>query len=79
MTRDLASALPRAKMAAVMSLDEVLARVREVGSWGRDPEQKPLITDSIPHLTYAPERHDPYAGFRAAHRAGERLPAAQDH
>ena len=63
MTRDLATALPRAKIAAVVSLDEVLARVREVGSWGRDSEQKPLITDSIPHLAYAPERHDPYAGF----------------
>ena len=36
-TRDLAIALPRAKIAAVVSIDEVLARVREAASWdGRE-------------------------------------------
>ncbi len=64
LTRDLATVLPRAKLAAVVSLDEVLARVRDAATWGRNPDQKPLITDPIPQLAYAPERHgDPYAGF----------------
>jgi murein DD-endopeptidase MepM/ murein hydrolase activator NlpD len=64
-TRDLAAVLPRAKIAAVVSLDEVLARVRDATNWDRNSGQKPLITDSIPMTAYAPERHhDPYAGFQ---------------
>ena len=63
-TRDLASVLPRAKIAAVVSLDEVLARVRDAASWDGGAGKKPLITDSIPSMAYAPEKHpDPYAGF----------------
>jgi murein DD-endopeptidase MepM/ murein hydrolase activator NlpD len=65
-TRDLASVLPRAKIAAVVSLDEVLARVREAANWGSGSGQKPLITESIPAMAYAAERnHDPYAGLNA--------------
>jgi murein DD-endopeptidase MepM/ murein hydrolase activator NlpD len=65
-TRDLAGVLPRAKIAAVVSLEEVLARVRDAANWDRNSGRKPLITDSIPPglTAYAPERHhDPYAGF----------------
>ena len=65
LTRDLASVLPKAKLAAVVPLDEIIARVRDAASWGRNSDQKPLITDTIPSLAYAPERHgDPYAGFQ---------------
>jgi murein DD-endopeptidase MepM/ murein hydrolase activator NlpD len=65
LTRDLVSVLPRAKLAAVVSLDEVLARVREAASWDTGTGKKaPLMTDSIPLSAYAPERNnDPYAGF----------------
>ena len=65
LTRDLATVLPRAKLAAVVPLDEVLARVREAASWDTGAGQKaPLMTDSIPLTAYAPERNnDPYAGF----------------
>jgi murein DD-endopeptidase MepM/ murein hydrolase activator NlpD len=66
-TRDLATALPRAKIAAVASLDEVLARVREAANWDGNASQKPALLASAvpPQLTaYAPDRHgDPYAGF----------------
>jgi murein DD-endopeptidase MepM/ murein hydrolase activator NlpD len=65
LTRDLTTVLPRAKIAAVVPLDEIIARVRDAANWSRNSDQKPLITDSIPSLAYAPERHgDPYAGFQ---------------
>jgi murein DD-endopeptidase MepM/ murein hydrolase activator NlpD len=64
-TRDLATVLPRAKIAAAAPLDEILARVREAANWDGGLGQKPLITDSIPISAYAPERNgDPYAGFQ---------------
>jgi len=66
-TRDLNSALPRAKIAAVASVDEVLARVREAANWdGKLGQKLPLLASAVaPTLTaYAPERQaDPYAGF----------------
>jgi murein DD-endopeptidase MepM/ murein hydrolase activator NlpD len=66
-TRDLASVLPRAKISAVVSLDEVLARVRDAASWdGNSGQRSPVITNSVPSTltAYAPERQgDPYAGF----------------
>jgi murein DD-endopeptidase MepM/ murein hydrolase activator NlpD len=66
-TRDLATALPRAKIAAVASLEEVLARVREAANWDGSSAQRPaLLASAIPSVltAYAPERHgDPYAGF----------------
>jgi murein DD-endopeptidase MepM/ murein hydrolase activator NlpD len=67
LTRDLNAVLPRAKIAAVASLDEVLARVRDAASWDGNLGQKPpLIASALPATltAYAPERHsDPYAGF----------------
>jgi murein DD-endopeptidase MepM/ murein hydrolase activator NlpD len=64
LTRDLIAVLPRAKIAAVVALDEVLVRVREAANWDGSTQKSPLITDSIPLTAYAPERHsDPYAGF----------------
>jgi murein DD-endopeptidase MepM/ murein hydrolase activator NlpD len=66
-TRDLNSVLPRAKIAAVTSLDEVGARVREAANWDGSSGQRPVLIASAiaPTLSaYAPERHgDPYAGF----------------
>jgi murein DD-endopeptidase MepM/ murein hydrolase activator NlpD len=67
LTRDLNMVLPRAKIAAVTSLDEVLARVREAANWDGNLAQKPAVLASALPTTlaaYAPERHgDPYAGF----------------
>src|SRR3989442_1191305 len=67
LTRDLNTVLPRAKIAAVAPLDEVLARVREAVSWDGNLAQKPaLLASALPTTlaAYAPERHgDPYAGF----------------
>ena len=40
-TRDLATVLPRAKIAAALGLDEVLARVREAANWDGNAGQKP--------------------------------------
>jgi murein DD-endopeptidase MepM/ murein hydrolase activator NlpD len=64
-TRDLTSVLPRAKLAAVQPLEDVLARVRETIEWDRGSGQKPLLTQSLPLNAYASfDRHaDPYAGF----------------
>jgi murein DD-endopeptidase MepM/ murein hydrolase activator NlpD len=66
-TRDLNTALPRARIAAAASLDEVLARVREAANWDGNLVQKPaLLASALPTTlaAYAPERHgDPYAGF----------------
>jgi murein DD-endopeptidase MepM/ murein hydrolase activator NlpD len=66
-TRDLNMALPRARIAAVASLDEVLARVREAANWDGNLTQKPaLLASALPTTlaAYAPDRHgDPYAGF----------------
>ena len=67
-TRDLNTVLPRAKIAAVASLDEVLTRVRDAANWDGNSGQKTaaILTTSMPATltAYAPERHgDPYAGF----------------
>jgi murein DD-endopeptidase MepM/ murein hydrolase activator NlpD len=64
-TRDLTTVLPRAKVAAAVPLDEVLARVREAANFDGGMAQKPtLLTDAMPLNAYAPERQsDPYAGF----------------
>jgi len=62
-TRDLTQALPRAKVAAVLPIDEVLGRVRDAANW--DSQKAPIITDSIPaYAPIAPERGgDVYGGF----------------
>jgi murein DD-endopeptidase MepM/ murein hydrolase activator NlpD len=66
-TRDLTTVLPKAKIAAVVSIDEVLARVRDAASWdGSTGQRAPLITDSIPPTltAYASEKQgDVYGGF----------------
>jgi len=66
-TRDLNTVLPRAKIAAVASVDEVLARVREAANWdGKLGQKLPLLASAVPPTltAYAPERQaDPYAGF----------------
>jgi len=65
-TRDLASVLPRAKIAAVLPIDDVIARVRDATNW---PGSTPLRTP-VPDLkanvkmAYAAEGNpDPYAGL----------------
>jgi murein DD-endopeptidase MepM/ murein hydrolase activator NlpD len=67
-TRDLNMVLPRAKIAALASLDEVLTRVRDAANWDGNSGQKTaaVMTNAMPATltAYAPERHgDPYAGF----------------
>jgi murein DD-endopeptidase MepM/ murein hydrolase activator NlpD len=67
-TRDLTTVLPKAKIAAAVSIDEVLARVREAASWdGSTGQRPPLITDAIPPTlaAYAPTgtNSDVYGGF----------------
>jgi murein DD-endopeptidase MepM/ murein hydrolase activator NlpD len=65
LTRDLTTVLPRAKVAAVVPLDDVLIRVREAANWNAS-KGSPIITASIPTgpMAYAPEKHgDVYAGF----------------
>src|SRR6185369_14098713 len=59
-TKDLATVLPKAKLAAVVALDEVLMRVRDAANWrGSGGVQSDL------KLAYATEGNvsDPYAGF----------------
>jgi murein DD-endopeptidase MepM/ murein hydrolase activator NlpD len=66
-TRDLTSVLPRAKLAAVVPLDEVLARVREAADWHRGGTQRYAMA-GLPgaKFAYAAEgTADPYAGFEA--------------
>lgn len=64
-TRDLASVLPRAKIAAMMPIDDVLAHVRDAANWsGAAPEH--AVADIRPNvkMAYAAEgTPDPYAGF----------------
>jgi murein DD-endopeptidase MepM/ murein hydrolase activator NlpD len=72
-TRDLTTVLPKAKIAAAVPLDEVIARVRDAAEWlgaGRRPAiaPDPLRMD-LPRtrVAYAAEGNDidPYAGFEA--------------
>jgi murein DD-endopeptidase MepM/ murein hydrolase activator NlpD len=66
--RDLASVLPRAKIAAVLPIDDVLERVRETASWSEPPAGVAMAADLRPNLklAYAAEGiSDPYAGIEA--------------
>jgi murein DD-endopeptidase MepM/ murein hydrolase activator NlpD len=66
--RDLASVLPRAKITAVLPIDDVLARVRETASWSEPPASTAMAADlrSNVKLAYAAEGiSDPYAGIEA--------------
>jgi murein DD-endopeptidase MepM/ murein hydrolase activator NlpD len=67
--RDLAPLLPRVKIAAVLPLEEVLARVRETADWTGSTSPRYALTSVRPgggKLAYAAEGDpDPYFGFEA--------------
>jgi murein DD-endopeptidase MepM/ murein hydrolase activator NlpD len=70
--RDLASALPKAKIAATIPIDDVVMRVRDASNWrgnGNPAEPVRYASASSPSdikLAYAAEgAPDPYAGFEA--------------
>jgi murein DD-endopeptidase MepM/ murein hydrolase activator NlpD len=65
-TADLANVLPKARIAAVLSIDDVLGRVREAANWtGSTPSRH--LAPELPRgtrMAYAAEGNpDPYAGF----------------
>ncbi|MBV5270245.1 MAG: hypothetical protein JZU55_10550, partial [Afipia sp.] len=66
-TRDLASVLPRAKIAANVAIDEVLMRVRDASNWrGNSAVRYASSTPADFKMAYAAEgTPDPYAGFEA--------------
>jgi murein DD-endopeptidase MepM/ murein hydrolase activator NlpD len=68
--RDLASILPRAKIAGSLPMDEVLATVRQAANWNSGDVnaryQVAGLTPATRALGYAAEGNpDPYAGFEA--------------
>ncbi len=69
--RDLAAILPRAKIAGVLPMDDILAAVREAANWNaRDTNARYQVATLAPAtraLGYAPADagSDPYAGFEA--------------
>ncbi len=70
-TRDLASILPRAKIAASVPREDVIAHVRDAAAWSGSASRPmtasfgPITTGST-RLAYAAEGDaDPYAGFEA--------------
>jgi murein DD-endopeptidase MepM/ murein hydrolase activator NlpD len=66
-TRELASQLPRAKIASALAIDEVIARVRDTANWtGSAPAryQVASLPPGAAPLAYAADgTPDPYAGF----------------
>ncbi|MEA2929200.1 MAG: hypothetical protein QOG38_1628 [Hyphomicrobiales bacterium] len=71
-TRDLTTVLPKAKIAAAVPLDEVIARVRDAAEWLGGSKRPAIVApDQQPggrtRLAYAVEGNDidPYAGFEA--------------
>jgi len=66
-TRDLAGVMPRMRLAALVSLEDVLTRVRDAANWtGSAPPKFTLASVNPGKLAYAPEPSaDPYAGFEA--------------
>jgi murein DD-endopeptidase MepM/ murein hydrolase activator NlpD len=65
-TRDLATVLPRAKIAAVVPIDDVLVRVRDAANWAGNAAPRHAVADIRPNvkMAYAAEGiPDPYAGF----------------
>ncbi len=66
--RDLAPVLPKLKIAALTSNDEIVARVRQAAEWSEKTAKHLPITADITgiKLAYAGEpASDPYAGFEA--------------
>jgi murein DD-endopeptidase MepM/ murein hydrolase activator NlpD len=67
-TRDLAPLLPRIKIAALVPIDDVIARVRDAANWTGGTGTATYAVASVPtgKLAYAAEGGpDPYAGFEA--------------
>jgi len=68
-TRDLGGILPKAKIAAALPIDDVLARVRDTANWTGGGSQNRYQVASLPSadgstLAYAADgTPDPYAGF----------------
>jgi murein DD-endopeptidase MepM/ murein hydrolase activator NlpD len=65
-TRDLASVMPRMKVAALVPLEEVLIRVRDAANWtGSVPPKFTLASVNPGRLAFAPAdaQVDPYGGF----------------
>jgi murein DD-endopeptidase MepM/ murein hydrolase activator NlpD len=67
-TRDLAGVLPRIKPAAVLAIDDILARVRDAANWTGSVTNRYQVASLPPPsgapLAYAAEgTPDPYAGF----------------
>jgi murein DD-endopeptidase MepM/ murein hydrolase activator NlpD len=70
-TRDLATVLPKAKIAVTVPMDEVVARVRDAANWTGGGSENRYMLASLPSpgmkMSYATEGgdNDPYAGFEA--------------
>ena len=67
-TRDLASSLPRLRVAAQLPLDEVIRKVREAANWTDSTSPKFILASAVPgNLAYATQElpADPYAPFEA--------------
>ena len=65
-TRDLAAVLPRAKIAAVLAMDEVVMGVRDAANWTGTKAMQASLTDvtSSTTMSYAAEPGpNPYKGF----------------
>jgi murein DD-endopeptidase MepM/ murein hydrolase activator NlpD len=72
-TRDLASVLPRAKIAAAIAREDIIAQVRDAAAWSGGPANRPMTASlnasdatGSTRMAYAAEGDiDPYAGFEA--------------
>ena len=68
LTRDLAALLPKAKIAAILPLEEIVTRVRDVAEWATGSVRSAVNAGLQPgtKLAYAAEGNlDPYVGFEA--------------
>jgi len=67
-TRDLASVLPRIKVASALPIDDIIARVRDTANWSGGSQNRYQVA-SLPQSGSAPMAYaadgtpDPYAGF----------------
>ncbi len=85
-TRDLASVLPRVKIAAVAPLEDVIARVRDAAEWSgsvqssdhRKPHAHAAGRRTTPELRAGRHRGRPLRGVRGAYRAGKHHDAAEE-
>ena len=68
LTHELGGILPRARIAAVVPIEDVIASVRNAANWSGSTSPRPAAPDlqRNPRLAYAAEGiPDPYAGFEA--------------